>query len=197
MKKLFVCLALSAIALFFACAPGRAQVAGVKTNLVYDATASINLGVEIGLAPKWTLDVSGNLNLWTWKDNMKWKHWMVQPEVRWWTCQRFAGHFFAAHALAGQFNFGNIKNNINILGTDFSILSNERYQGWAFGAGLGYGYALPIGKHWNLEAEVGLGAIYSIADGFECDVCNRPTATGVKKLRPALTKAAISIVYLF
>ena len=178
-------------------AKAHAQVVGIKTNLLYDATASPSLGIEVGLAPRLTLDVSGSLNLWNRKDNVKWKHWMVQPELRYWTCQRFAGHFFALHGLAGQFNFGNIKNNIRFLGTDFSVLSNERYEGWAVGAGLGYGYALPLGKHWNLEFEVGAGAIYSVANGYECDVCNRPTATDVRKLRPALTKAALSIVYLF
>ena len=175
----------------------NAQVVGIKSNLLYDATASPSLGIEVGLAPRFTLDVSGSLNLWNWKNNMKWKHWMVQPELRYWTCQRFAGHFFALHGLGGQFNFGNIKNNIRFLGTDFSVLSNERYEGWAVGAGLGYGYALPLGKHWNLEFEVGAGAIYSVANGYDCDVCNRPTATDVRILRPALTKAAISIVYLF
>lgn len=174
-----------------------AQRAGVKTNLIYDATLSPNLGVEVGIGRRWTLDISGNLNLWNWKDNMKWKHWMVQPEVRYWTCQRFAGHFFGFHALAGQFNFGRIPNNIRLFGTDFSVLTDHRYQGWAFGAGLCYGYAIPIGKHWNFELEAGLGAVYSIADGFECDVCNRSVQTGVRTLRPALTKAAISIVYLF
>ena len=178
-------------------AKANAQVVGIKSNLLYDATASPSLGIEVGLAPRLTLDVSGSLNLWNWKNNMKWKHWVVQPELRYWTCQRFAGHFFALHGLAGQFNFGNIKNNIRFLGTDFSVLSNERYEGWAVGAGLGYGYALPLGKHWNLEFEVGAGAIYSVANGYECDVCNRPTATDVRKLRPALTKAALSIVYLF
>lgn len=175
----------------------RAQTAGMKTNLLYDATASINLGVEVGLSQRLSLDVSGNLNLWTWKDNRKWKHWLVQPELRLWTCQRFAGHFFALHGLVGQFNFGGIKNNIKLLGTDFSVLTDQRFEGWAFGAGLGYGYALPIGKHWNLEFELGLGAIYSIANGFECDVCNRPTESDIRKLRPALTKAAINLVYLF
>ena len=175
----------------------RAQTAGMKTNLLYDATASINLGVELGLSQRLTLDVSGNLNLWTWKDNRKWKHWLVQPELRLWTCNRFAGHFFALHALAGQFNFGHIPNGVRMFGTDFSILSQERYEGWAFGAGLGYGYALPLGRHWNLEIEAGFGAIYSKATGYECDVCNRVTAQDVRKLRPALTKAAVGIVYLF
>ena len=181
----------------FTTAPARAQVVGVKTNLIYDATTSPSLGLEIGLGPRLSLDVSGSLNLWTWKDNMKWKHWMVQPELRFWTCQRFTGHFFAAHALAGQFNFGGIRNNIRFLGTDFSELTDHRFEGWAFGLGAGYGYALPIGKHWNLEFEAGVGAIYSISDRFDCSICNIKDAEGLKKLRPALTKAAISIVYLF
>ena len=46
----------------------------------YDATATINLGAEIALAPKWTIDVSGNYNAWDWRDNRKWKHFLVQPE---------------------------------------------------------------------------------------------------------------------
>ena len=182
------------LCLLFLSGTARAQVVGIKTNLLYDATATINAGVEVGLAKKLTLDVSGNLNLWTWKDNMKWKHWMVQPELRFWTCQRFSGHFFAAHALAGQFNFG---NGIRLFGTDFSELTDHRFEGWAFGLGVGYGYALPIGKHWNLEFEGGIGAIYSIADRFDCSVCNIKDAEGLKKLRPALTKAAVSFVYLF
>lgn len=184
----------------------NAQRVGVKTNLLIDATASPNLGVELGLANKLTLDVSGNLNLWDWPglNNMKWKHWVVQPELRYWTCQRFAGHFFAVHGVVGQFNFGNfhffghpLPDSFKFFGTDFSLLSKYRYEGWAFGGGLGYGYAIPLSKHWNMEFELGVGAIYSISDSFECDVCNRSVDTGIKNLRPALTKAAFNFVYLF
>lgn len=39
-----------------------AQSAGVKTNLLSDALLNPNIGVELGLAPKWTLDVSGQIN---------------------------------------------------------------------------------------------------------------------------------------
>lgn len=49
-----------------------AQDWAVKTNLLYDVTATINLGAEIGLAPKWTLDLSANCNGWTFNDNKKW-----------------------------------------------------------------------------------------------------------------------------
>ena len=82
----------------------RAQDIAVKTNLLYDACATINIGAEVGLAPKWTLDVSGNLNAWTLSHGRKWKHWMAQPEARYWFCDRFAGHFLAVHALGGQYN---------------------------------------------------------------------------------------------
>ena len=81
------------------CFGAKAQNVAVKTNLLYDAAATINAGVEVGLAPKWTLDVSGNFNGWTMSDDRKWKHWMIQPEARYWFCDRFAGHFLGIHAL--------------------------------------------------------------------------------------------------
>lgn len=199
MKKLFICLALAAFAVLFRGHAAHAQAVGIKTNLVYDATPSPNLGLEVGLARRLSLEISGNLNLWNWKENTKWKHWMVQPELRLWTCQRFAGHFFGVHALAGQFNVGNIPipKDFRFLGVHYGALANTRYEGWGFGAGLAYGYALPIGKHWNLEAEIGIGALYGIANSFDCDVCNRPLAQNIRKFTPMLTKAAINIVYLF
>ncbi len=70
-----------------------AQNVAVKTNLLYDATATVNLGAEIGLSPKWTLDLSANYNGWTFNENKKWKHWLAQPEARYWLCERFNGHF--------------------------------------------------------------------------------------------------------
>lgn len=46
------------------------QKFAVKSNLLYDATATINLGVEMGLSKKWTLDLSGNYNGWKFGDDM-------------------------------------------------------------------------------------------------------------------------------
>ena len=36
----------------------------IKTNVLYDLTATVNAGVEVGLAPRWTIDLSGNFNAW-------------------------------------------------------------------------------------------------------------------------------------
>ena len=174
-----------------------AQDFAVKTNLLYDATATINLGVEFPVAKRLTLDISGNFNGWDWKDNMKWKHWMVQPELRLWTCNRFAGHFFALHAIAGQYNIGNISNSIDFLGTPLKNLSHNRYEGWAAGGGIGYGYALPLSRHLNLEFEVGAGVIWTRYDSFDCDICNRKNAERQDHLYWGPTKLALGIVYLF
>lgn len=174
------------------------QKAAVKTNLLYDIAAyTANLGVEIGLAPRWTLDVSANYNGWTLSDNRRWKHWVVQPEARYWLCDRFAGHFFGLHAHGGQFNIGGLKNGISFLGSDFSKLENRRYQGWLAGAGIAYGYSWILGKHWNLEAEIGLGYIYTRFDTYPCADCGRKIAEDGSHHYVGPTKVAINLVYMF
>ena len=44
------------------------QVVGVKTNVVMDALKIINLGAEVGLSKKLTLDLYANYNPWKYKD---------------------------------------------------------------------------------------------------------------------------------
>ena len=191
-KKIF-CLLVFGIGIASA---AQAQKAAIKTNLLYDATLSANVGVEIGLAPKWTLDLSGNYNGWTVNEH-KWKHWMAQPEARYWFCDRFMGHFMGFHAIGGQYNFGNLKNNVSFLGSDFSPLTDYRYQGWAVGGGVAYGYAWVLGKHWNFELELGLGYLYTRFDKFECGECGEKVDSDVPHHYVGPTKAAINLVYTF
>lgn len=72
-----------------------AQDIAVKTNLLYWATSTPNIGFEFGLGKRTTLDLVGGYNPWTLNkdDNKKIKHWMVMPEFRYWLCERFNGHF--------------------------------------------------------------------------------------------------------
>lgn len=173
----------------------KAQTVAVKTNLAADALLNVNAGIEFGLAPRWSLDLTGEYAGWT-MDGRKWKHWYAQPELRYWFCDRFAGHFLGVHALGGQYNFGNLKNSIKFLGTDLSPLSDHRYQGWAAGGGLAYGYAWVLGKHWNLEAELGVGYLYTEYDEFECKDCGRQVGEGTHHY-VGPTKAAVNLVYVF
>lgn len=174
----------------------KAQDVAVKTNLIYDALLSPNVAIEVGLAPKWTADLSGTLNAWTVNDR-RWKQWHVQPEVRYWFCQRFSGHFVGAHAIGGQYNFGNLDNNIKFLGTDFSKLSDQRFQGWMAGAGIAYGYSWILDRHWNLEAEIGIGWIYTMSDVYNCANCGKKVRSGVPHNYVGPTKAALNIIYAF
>ena len=149
------------------------------------------------MAPRWTLDVSGNYNGWTLSHERRWKHWLVQPEARYWFCDRFAGHFLGIHILGGKYNIGGLKNGISFLGTDFSKISERRYQGWFTGAGVAYGYAWILGTHWNLEAELGVGWIYTRFDSYPCARCGRKLAEDRPHHYVGPTKAAVNLVYTF
>ena len=104
-----------------------AQDMALKSNILYDATTTINLGYEVALGRQTTLDIWLNYNPWTlgnkWvglyeneqtgpsasKRDAKLKHLAIQPELRWWMCEKFNGHFFGAHLHGGIFNVGAIK----------------------------------------------------------------------------------------
>ena len=120
----------------------RCQEVALKSNLLYDAFATLNAGVETGLANRWTLDVSANYNGWTLSHDRKWKHWLLQPEARYW-------------------------------------------------------YSWILDKHWNLEAEIGFGYIYTRFDAYPCANCG----TKLEKDKPhhyvGPTKAAVNLVYTF
>ena len=177
---------------------GKCQKIAVKTNLLYDIPAlTANAGIEFGLFKSWTLDISANYNGWTLSHDRRWKHWLLQPEARYWFCDRFAGHFVGAHALGGQYNVGGLKNNLSFLGTDFSVVSDRRYQGWFAGAGIAYGYAWILNKHWNLETELGLGWVYTRYDVYPCATCGTKLVKGKSHNYFGPTKAAVNLVYTF
>jgi len=153
----------------------------VKTNLLYDALLNANLGVEARLAPRWTIDISGNYNGWSLSHGRQWKHWLVQPEARYWVREAMNGHFFGAHLLGGQFN---------------TTLNGARRQGWAAGAGIGYGYAWRFASHWGLEAEIAVGYARYAYDKFPCAQCGRKIAERERNY-VGPTKAALNLVYYF
>ncbi|MDE6134573.1 MAG: DUF3575 domain-containing protein [Muribaculaceae bacterium] len=173
-----------------------AQNVALKTNLLYDATLTLDGGIEVKTHPRWTVELTGNLNAWS-INNRHWKQWNLQPEIRWWLCEAFSGHFFGAHLIGGQYNFGHLPFNFKFLGTDFSQLRDYRFQGWMGGAGLAYGYSWILNRHWNIEAEIGLGWIYTRYDKFECADCGQKVDEKHPHNYVGPTKAAINLIYTF
>ena len=169
----------------------------LKTNVISDATTSISLGGEVIVAPRWSIDVGWQFNNWSFDEGKRWKHWLVQPEARYWLCDAIAGHFLGAHLIGGKYNFGHINLPFSFLGSDFKNLKENRYQGWGMGAGISYGYSWALVKHWNIEAEIGLGYIFTRYDRFECEGCGREVESDRSHNYFGPTKLALNLVYVF
>lgn len=122
---------------------------------------------------------------------------MAQPEIRYWFCRRFGGHFLGLHVMGGEYNIGNLDIPVKFLGTDFGDLKDRRYEGWGAGAGIGYGYAWPVGKHWNIEAEIGVGWVYTRFNSYPCAVCGTKIDNDKPHNYFGPTKLAINVEYLF
>lgn len=175
----------------------KAQEVAIKTNVIADGLLNPNLGIEVGVAPKWSVDVTGELNAWNMSHDRRWKHWYVMPEARYWLCDRLSGSFFAFHAFGGQYNIGGFDGKWNMLGTDARKLKDHRYQGWYVGAGVGYGYAWSLARHFNIEAEIGVGWSYTRYDRYRCVGCGKKEESDKSHNFIGPTKAALNLVYVF
>ena len=172
---------------FFCCFfTANAQSIAVKTNALYWATATPNIGVEYSVASRWTLQLEGGYNPWTFnKDkNIKAKHFLISPEARSWFCESYLGHFIGVNASFTQFNVGGIP-----------FFRDARREGWAVGAGLTYGCSWPISRCWNIEANIGLGLWYTRHGTYEVRKCGLFNDT-ISKVAFGPTSLGLSFVYI-
>lgn len=185
-------------------AAAQAQEVALKTNLLYDASTTPNLGMEIGLGHRWSAQVFYGLNPWTLKgegaEASKAKHWVVMPEIRWWSCSKMNGWFIGVHGMGGQFNAANIDAPTPgkfFRGLDvIKAVDNTRVQGYFAGAGVTVGYQWILSKHWSFEAEIGGGYDHVWYDQFPCAECGTKLKHGTSDY-VGLTKAGLSLMYVF
>jgi len=170
--------------------PNKPSSVALKTNLLYAATLTPNLALEIGLGKKTTLEIGGGCNFYDPDNGKNWKHWLVQPEFRWWFCERFNGSFLGVHALGGEYNFAKIDLPLSV----FSDLKDYRYDGYFYGAGVVFGHQWILGKRWSLEASVGVGYVRVHYDKYNCASCGGAIKSGVKNYWGP-TKAALSFIF--
>lgn len=167
-----------------------AQKTSLKTNLLYSATTTPNLAFEIGLGSKTSLELYAGYNPWEFSNNKKLKHYLIQPEFRWWFCETFNGSFMGVHLLGGEYNVGGIKLPFGM----FPSLKDYRYEGYFYGGGISMGHQWILSKRWSIEAILGVGYIRTHFDKFPCEKCGDKIKTENKNyLGP--TKAGISLIY--
>jgi hypothetical protein len=175
-----------------------AQVA-VKTNLPLDALRIPNVGLEFGIGKKWTVDIPVYYNPWMYKNNKgsvegdrMMKLGMIQPELRYWLCDKFNGHFFGVHLMGGVYH----TTGIELPFTPFDNLGRNRYKGDFYGGGISYGYQFILNRHWNLGLTVGLGYAYVNYEQYKCEDCSDKVGEGQENYFGP-TKAALNLIYVF
>ncbi|MCD7899129.1 MAG: DUF3575 domain-containing protein [Bacteroides sp.] len=163
----------------------------IKNNLLYDATLTPNLGFEFGLSKKSTLDINAGYNPFTFSKGKSLKHWAVQPEYRYWTCEKFNGSFWGFHLHGGEFSFAGIKLPFGM----FPSLRDYRYEGFFLGGGISFGHQWILSKRWNLEASIGAGYAHIKYDKYPCRDCGPKIKSGhYNYFGP--TKAVVSFIYI-
>ena len=174
----------AAAALLLCSTAAQAQRVSLKTNALYWATASPNLGVEFRLNRHLTLNLEGAAN------RLKIKSYNTKaiaftPEMRYWFSARpQAGHFVGLMGMGTHYNLQ---------------LNKTRHNGDAFGAGITYGYSFVLSRHWSLETTLGLGALHVREDktkeGAPATSYHSTSPNNTKWVATPL-KAGVTFVYI-
>lgn len=186
MKSRLLTSLIALLSLLIYATKAEAQQWAVNTNGLYWLTATPNVGLEYGFHRNLSVALHANYNPFTFKDNRKMKHWLVQPEFRYWLSETYKGHFFGIHALASTYNFGNLP---------FGSLKDYRYEGNLFGGGFTYGHQWIVSNRVNIGAEFGLGYLHLDYNKYYCPTCGE-RIDHYRSNYFGPTKVAVSIIYL-
>lgn len=157
----------------------------IKSNALYLAAGVTNIGGEYAFHPHWSVDLPLVYSPYTLARTYRMRFLYIQPEARYWLDRPMKGHFFGVHLHAGVFNV--------------SLDDKNRYQSEKgfHGAGISYGYAMPLSRRWSMEFTVGVGYAFT----RYCTYYNVPNGLRYEKDRPynywGLTKLGLNFVYRF
>ena len=164
--------------------PSAGRYVALKTSVPFLAVAVQNLALEVQLHKHISLDFPVMWSIGDIEREHALRTIALQPEGRWWLKSVGQGHFFGLHAHAAWFN---------------AKWEDNRYQTGKrplVGAGISYGYKLPLSRHWGAEFTIGAGyanmkynTYYNIENGAQLD-------TRIRHYW-GVTRAGLSLVYRF
>lgn len=93
-----------AILFVWAVVTARAQQVAISNNLLYDATLTPNIGVDVKVDSTWSVGANFGLNAWDIDKakNKKWRHLLVAPHVRKFMNFKESMHRYKAGYESGQ-----------------------------------------------------------------------------------------------
>lgn len=161
----------------------------VGNNLLYDATLTPNLRIGIRLAEHWSAGLTAGYRPWPTDDetNTKWRHLLLSPDVRYWFKGVNTGHFIGGNLIYAHYNIANVDPII------YNAAKDIRRQGDLGAVGAFYGYSWPLGRYWNIEAQIGAAVAYTKYKAYACGHCGKKLKDDSKVL--LMPQAALSVVY--
>ena len=142
----------------------------LRNNLLYDATLSPNLGLDLRVDTAWTVGLLAGFNAWDIdKDsNKKWRHMLFSLRARkYGRGQLFHKGYFESDLIYSHYNVGNIKFPFGL----YKSVRDRRLQGDLIALGGKYGYSWIMARDWRIEAEAGVAVGYAWFKEYDCAVC--------------------------
>ena len=175
-----------------------AQSVALRTNLLYDATLTPNVGVEVRVDSLWTLGVNVGLNAWDIdkEKNKKWRHFLVAPNVRKYFSLKGdkdsvrRAQYVEADVIYSHFNVGNTKIPFGL----YCGVKDRRLQGDLLALGGKYGYSWMLARDWRIEAEAGIAVGYAWFKEYDCATCGTYYGCGERIF--LLPQLGVNVVYI-
>jgi hypothetical protein len=165
----------------------------LRTNLLYDATLSPNLGVDVRVDSTWTVGLLAGVNAWDIDKakNKKWRHMLFSLRARnYFKHTVFHKNYMEFDAIYSHFNVGNTKIPFGL----YKGVQDRRLQGDLVALGGKYGYSWILARNWRIEAEAGVAVGYAWFKEYECDHCGTYYGKGDRIF--LLPQLGINVVYI-
>ncbi len=163
----------------------------VRNNFIYDISGTLNLGADVRVSPHWTMGLNAGYRPWPTDDKTtrKWKHFLIAPELRYWTDSTFHRSYWGTNIFYSHYNVGHVTFPFGL----YKTVRDHRVQGDLIGIGAFYGRSWRLNRYFRLEGELGLGIGYTWAKKYECAHCG---AYEGRQNKPFLIpKLTLNVVY--
>lgn len=165
----------------------------LRSNLLYDATLSPNLGLDVRVDSTRTVGLLVGLNAWDLDktDNKKWRHMLFSLRAR-----KYVNHaiyrkgYLETDLIYSHYNASKVKMPFGL----YPSLKDRRFQGDLLALGGKYGYGWMLARHWRVEAEAGVAVGYAWFKEYECPHCGNYLGEGDRIF--LLPQLGINVVYI-
>lgn len=164
----------------------------LRTNLLYDATLTPNLGMDVRVDSAWTVGLLVGINAWDIdkEKNKKWRHALFSIRARKYRDSLFHKGYYEADLIYSHYNVGNTKIPFGL----YSAVKDRRLQGDLIALGGKYGYSWILSRTWRIEAEAGVAVGYAWFKEYDCDHCGTYYGKGDRIF--LLPQLGINVVYI-